>query len=117
MISATKSGVWVSAIQQIKPFKDPHRLVSVHAAFRLHNLRDPDNLEASVKSVLDALKLRPASRDKLKWKRGFFLDRGYLFDDDPAHVASISAEQTINRSNRGLTLFIRGLELQPRRRK
>jgi hypothetical protein len=105
-IRRVKEKTWIAALSQETPFARPHRLVSAHIHFRLHQLRDEDNLKASAKHVLDALKQRPSGGDKLKWRHGLYLDRGYLFDDGPTHCA-ITVSQEVDRGNRGATVTIR----------
>lgn len=76
------------AVAQHRPPKEPPEHVKIRAHLRLWNLRDEDNLTASIKWALDAL-------------RG-----AYFVDDDPAHLTLESVTQEIDRKNRGLTLTI-----------
>lgn len=80
--------VYYIAISQVRPPKPPPERVKVRAHLRLWNLRDDDNLTASIKWALDALKGE------------------YFVDDDPAHLTIESVTQEIDRGNRGLTIEI-----------
>ena len=107
-LNAYKRDCWQAAIQQHTPSPDPPKAVKVHLHYRLHSRRDPSNLYGDVKPAIDALKLVPASRDKLKWKQNMFLMRGYYWDDDQLVFGNVTQE--INRTRRGLTLIIEPLD-------
>lgn len=94
---------WGMACAQCVPPAEPPARVRIDAHFRLHLLRDDDNLRASLKYVLDALRQRQANP---RWRRGIYEDRGYFIDDDPAHLALGDVTQAIDRRDRGLTLVI-----------
>lgn len=94
---------WSVAVNQVKPFRDPPEHVTVHAHFRVHNLRDYDNLDASLKWALDALRQKQTGKD---WRRGLYSQCGYMIDDDPAHMTKGQVTQEIDRKNKGLTLTI-----------
>lgn len=105
-----KNGVrrktWQAAISQRRPVSDPPDPVLIRAHFRLHNLRDPaDNLPASLKYVLDALRL-PSEGDRLHYRGGLYERKGYFVDDSPKHLVIDEVTQEIDRSDRGLTLKI-----------
>ena len=100
-----KRATWAAAVTQVKPNRTPPHQVRVRAHFRLHQARDEDNLKASLKYVLDALRL-PSPRDKLRWRQGLYLEHGYLVDDSPVHCRIEEPTQEVDRKNRGLTLII-----------
>lgn len=79
---------WPIARSQVKPPKPPPERVRIRAHFRLWNLRDDDNLTASLKWALDALKGR------------------YFVDDSSEHLELEKPTQEIHRRNRGVTLEI-----------
>ena len=106
----TKADTWTRAVQQCRPFTDPPQRVRVTAHFRLWNLRDEDNLYASLKATLDALKQNQPTTDNLKWRHGVCECRGYFWDDSPKHLTLEKPTQKIDRKNRGLTLAIEVLE-------
>jgi hypothetical protein len=103
-INAYKRSVWLAAIQQQTPSRKPPEKARVALQYRLWARRDPSNLYADAKPLLDALKQRPASRDKLRWKAGVYLDRGYFVDDDYLEFGSVTQE--VDRNNRGVTVTI-----------
>lgn len=83
---------WYMAIRQHRPPKQPPERVRIRAHLRLWNLRDDDNLTASLKWPIDALSGR------------------YFVDDDPAHMEIESVTQEINRRNRGIDIMIEVLD-------
>ena len=97
----------VVSVSQVTPFCDPPRRVRVHLHYRLHSRRDPLNLFYDAKPVIDSLKQTPATRDRLKWKQGIWLMRGYFIDDDELVVGRVTQE--VDRKHRGLTLTIEPL--------
>ena len=100
-----KAQAWFAAIQQVRPAPDPPRRVRVDAHFRLWNLRDVDNLVGSAKYVLDALK-QNIRMQHLGFRDGILDQRGFFWDDDPAHLELGTVTQEIDRKHRGLTLTI-----------
>lgn len=107
-VRAYKADAWAAAVQQVRPSPDPPRRVRVHLHYRLWNLREQPNLYVDAKPVLDALKQTPSSRDKLAWKNGMFLMRGYFVDDDGVEFGEVTQE--VDRSNRGVTVRIEPIE-------
>ena len=107
-LNAYKRDCWQAAIQQHTPSPDPPKAVKVHLHYRLHSRRDPSNLYGDFKVVGDSLKQVPASRDRLKWKQGVWLMRGFYVDDDQLVFGNVTQE--ICRTNRGLTLIIEPLD-------
>lgn len=105
----TRWQTWREAIQQEPPKADPPDPVLVKASFRLRNLRDEDNLAASLKYVLDALRL-PTDGEDVAWRRGLYERKGYLVDDAPEHLTLDTVEQEIDRGDRGCELTIISLE-------
>ena len=103
-INKYKRDVWLAAIQQSDPLLTPPKAVRVALHYRLWARRDPSNLYADAKPLLDALKQRPATRDKLTWKMCVWLDRGYFVDDD--HLVFGDVTQEVDRKNRGVTVTI-----------
>ena len=107
--NGTKRRTWNAAIAQASPVKFPATNVVISAHFRLYNLRDEDNLKASLKYVLDALRLPSAlevEKEQLGWKSGLFITRGFFKDDNPRDCRIEDPTQEIDRKNRGLTLTI-----------
>lgn len=94
---------WTAAILQEKPPRDPPEHVTVSAHFRVHNLRDADNLKASLKWVLDALRQAQTGKD---WRNGVYSKCGYLIDDDPAHMTLGKVTQELDRKNKGVVVTI-----------
>lgn len=82
---------WVEAIGQHKPWRDPPEKVVMFARFRLLRKRDEDNLAASLKWVLDALKQK--QEGDVWWRQGVYDRCGYLLDDGPDHLALASTTQ------------------------
>jgi len=103
-LNAYKIDAWAAAVQQVKPSPDPPARVRVSLAYRFHSRRDPPNLYVDAKVVLDTLKQVHPTRDKLRWKSGMFLMRGYFVDDDLLEYGSVS--QVVDRENRGVTVTI-----------
>lgn len=99
-----KEAVWAAAVRQVIPFPDPPCSVRVHAHYRLHARRDPTNLYGDAKPVLDALKAEPAPNDRLRWRNGLWLGRGYFLDDDLLEFGDV--DQEIDRDDRGLRLIL-----------
>ncbi len=95
---------WVAAVCQDPPSDPPPARVIVRADFRVRNLRDDDNLSASLKWVLDALRQR--QRGKLHWRQGLYDQRGYFVDDDPTHLILSDVSQRIDRKQAGVTLTV-----------
>lgn len=94
---------WATACSQAIPPAEPPNPVRITAHFRLHQLRDEDNLQASLKWLLDSLRQEQADR---KWRRGIFEDRGFFTDDNPACLTIEAVTQEVDRSNRGVDLEI-----------
>lgn len=107
-VRATKAATWAAAIQQATPLRDPPARVRIDLRYRLYSRRDPANLWYDAKPVLDALKASHERQDRLTWRGGLYLDRGYFLDDDLMELGS--AKQKIDRANRGLTLIMTTLE-------
>ena len=99
-----KRRVWMHACKQRKPMKKPPEIVTINAVVRLRNLRDPDNLHASMKYLLDALRL-PHGSEKDDWKLGVHQGKAFFTDDDPGRL-TINVTQEIDRKNRGVSLEI-----------
>jgi hypothetical protein len=79
---------YLLAMSQHRPPKPVPQKARIAAHLRLWNLRDEDNLTASLKWVLDALK------------------GVYFVDDSPAHLEVAKPTQEIRRSDRGVTCII-----------
>lgn len=94
---------WREAIMQVYPMLDPPQRVTVSAAFRVWALRDEDNLAASLKWVLDALRQRQTGKD---WRDGVYSQCGYIVDDSPEHMTLGAVTQTVDRKNKGVTVTI-----------
>lgn len=75
--------------------------------FLVYRQRDQDNLIASLKWVLDALKQRQDG--KVGWRLGICDTMGYFVDDDPAHLTLGDVWQ--NRCSRDLQGLV--LEIEP----
>ena len=107
-VDAYKRAVWQAAIQQHEPEPCPPERVRIHLDYRLYARRDPANLYADAKPLLDALKQRPSARDRLQWKSGIWLMRGYYVDDDVLEFGTVT--QRVDRDDRGVTVTIEALE-------
>ena len=73
--------VWVSAIEQAPPLNEPPFPANVDVTLWLKRFRDEDNLHASLKWLLDALKQK--QKGSLAWRKGLYTSKGYIRDDDP----------------------------------
>lgn len=100
-----KRRCWVEAMGQVTPTVDPPEKVVVKAHFRLHNLRDEDNLTASLKYALDALRC-PQKGEDVSWRQGLAERKGYLLNDAPPNCAVLRPTQEIDREDRGVTVRI-----------
>lgn len=94
---------WFEAVQQATPMVAPPEFVTVSASFFVHNLRDSDNLKASLKPALDALKQKQTGKS-LKWKGSD--RRAYFVDDDPHRCVVLEPSQQIDRKRPRLELII-----------
>lgn len=101
----TKRATWFAACSQRTPKSKPPEKVTIDAHFRLHNLRDEDNLTASLKYALDALRI-PRKGESFPWREGLAERKGYFVDDSPEHMVLNKPTQEVDRSNKGLTLTI-----------
>jgi hypothetical protein len=100
--------VWVEACSQVKPLHDPPSRVEVHSKFYVRNVRDEDNLKASLKWVLDALKQAQKRDEKGRtWRKGLADDKGYFIDDDPAHCRVAEPTQVVDRSDPRVEITVR----------
>lgn len=102
--------VWMAAIAQHRPTMDPPVRVVVHATFHLaRTLRDEDNLRASLKWTLDAL--RQVQQGDVRWRwwhgAGVYHECGYFLDDDPAHMTLGRVEQVRVRTKKEERLLLR----------
>lgn len=97
------TSVFREAAQYQAPMLHPPEQVQIKARFYLRNLRDEDNLLASMKWVLDAMKKVQPARSTLRWKG--HIDRAWFHDDDPAHL-TLECEQEIDRKDPRLVLII-----------
>ncbi len=104
-LNAYKRECWLKAVQQSMPPRRPAERMQYTAVFGVYRLRDEDNLEASLKPVLDALKRYQRSED---WKEGAYLGRGYFWDDDPGHLlqARKPRQERVAMKDQGLTLML-----------
>lgn len=73
--------VWIAALKQAKPTRDPPKDVTVNATLYLCRMRDEDNAAGSMKWALDAL--RSEQTGLVRWRRGIADLCGYFVDDDP----------------------------------
>jgi hypothetical protein len=103
-VKKAKQEAWFAAVQQHAPTKTPPEKVVIHAIFALQNRRDHDNLVASLKPVLDALKL--PGRSPANWRLGCADEKGYFVDDDPAHM-TLEVQQIQVDGEPSLSLAIR----------
>jgi hypothetical protein len=93
---------WASAVDQCKPRRWPVEFVEVRSAFFVRNLRDEDNLKASLKFVLDTLK--QVQRGNTKWKGNDA--RGFIVDDNALRCRVLEPTQRIDRKRPRLELTI-----------
>jgi hypothetical protein len=112
-VNRQKRAAWFAACGQELPTTDPPAVVEITALFRVERLRDEvDNLPASLKRTLDALK-RPGPKDPATWRQGIHERKGYFVDDDPEHCRrGIIAQKLAPRGETGLTLWIKPLDVQ-----
>lgn len=97
---------WIQALQQAMPRRDvdlPEH-VRICACFYVRNLRDEDNLAASLKWVLDCLKQEQPEIPH--WRHGLYDQKGYFLNDDPLHCTVDKPEQRIDRKDPRLVLAI-----------
>jgi hypothetical protein len=92
--NGTKRAIWFAALQQERPLTEPPARVAITAVFRLSRLRDPDNLTASLKYVLDALRV-PGPGDRANWRQGIAERKGYFLDDSPKHLTLRNVAQRV----------------------
>jgi len=84
-----KDVTYLNARGQRRPPRPPPELVRIDARFYGWNLRDEDNLVASLKLTLDAL-----------------VDAGFIAADDPKHMELGEISQEIDRKDRRLEVTI-----------
>jgi hypothetical protein len=101
-VKAAKRDAWFAALEQHVPIHDVPVKVRIHAIFVLEKFRDQDNLVASLKPVLDALKL---PRTQQAWREGIAELKGYFFDDDPEHM-TLTVNQVSAKGKQYLALVI-----------
>lgn len=104
--SEYKAAAWASAIQQARPLHelDVPMLVAIRSRFFLPRRRDEDNLTSSLKWAIDSLKWRQTGR--VAWRHGAFDEKGYFYDDDPAHCSIEKPEQVVQRTDHRLLVEI-----------
>ena len=102
-VKKAKREAWFAALEQHVPIHDVPVKVRIHAIFVLNTFRDQDNLVASLKPVLDALKL---PRTQAAWREGIAELKGYFFDDDPEHM-TLTVNQVSAKGKEYLALVIR----------
>lgn len=108
----TKRRTWFHACEQAAPTGDPPPVVRLVAHFRVVNLRDDDNLMASLKYVIDSLRLaRPTENER--FKAGLHLGKAYFAGDEPLRCFVERPEQCIDRFAPGLRLEIHEWEGPP----
>jgi hypothetical protein len=107
--NTTKRLAWLAANEQHAALTKPPAFVRIHAHFRIRNLRDEDNLVASLKYVLDALRL-PRGKETVTWRHGIAENKGYLVDDSPTHCQLGQVTQELDRKDPGLVLTIEDIE-------
>jgi len=108
-----REAAWVRAISQVKPTRDPPELVTIRATFYTARCtRDEDNLTASMKWVIDALKQRQTGH--VRWRQGIADLCGYLVDDDPAHLTLDKPVQVRVKTKREERLEVEIIEVVER---
>jgi len=95
---------WKKANDQHWPSHNPPSPAVLDAEFCLQNLRDEDNLYASLKWVLDALKKVQAG--DVAWRRNVRDTMGYFVDDDPRHLTLGKVTQRIDRRHKRVVVTI-----------
>jgi len=103
-----KRAVWAEALGQKLPTTDPPSPVLVSAHFRLHGLRDEDNLYASLDLICDALRC-PREGETMDWRQGIAVRKGFFVDDNPRDMTLGEITQEIDRADRGVTVTIADL--------
>ena len=111
--NATKLATWAAACEQALPSPDPPAFVELSVLFRVGQLRDRDNLWASLKPVLDALRL-PMKGESASWRRGLAERKGFFTGDAPGQLDILSVVQTLESDpkKRGLRLVLTPVEAE-----
>lgn len=105
-----RRAVWVAAIAQHRPYRDPPEYVSVWATLYLCRLRDEDNATASIKWTLDALRQVQQGACKWRWHKGagLYQECGYFVDDDPVRLTlSVDQQRVRKKKEERLVVEIR----------
>ena len=97
--NAYKRDVFFAACSQVAPSSSPPEIVVVEYELYLVRLRDTDNAWASLKWAIDALRL-PRKGESVHWRNGISERKGYLVDDDPAHIVEDTLEQFVSNKPR-----------------
>lgn len=103
--NAAKRNAFFRAVEQHTVTSDPPSRVRIDAHFRVHNLRDPDNLTASLKVVLDALRM-PREGEDTSWRSGIAPNKGFFAGDEPGRLELGEISQEIDRADPGLELTL-----------
>lgn len=103
--------VFADASEQYDAVVHPPEAVRISACFFVRQLRDEDNLAASLKWVLDAMKKVQHSKSTLRWKG--HVDRAWFHDDDPHHMTLDTVIQHRDPKNPRLELTIEELLPSP----
>jgi hypothetical protein len=101
-----KAAAWARAIRQARPLHelDVPMLVVIRSRFYLPKKRDDDNASSSLKWAIDSLKWKQTGR--VEWKQGAFDEKGYFYDDDPAHCSVEKPHQVVQRTDHRLEVEI-----------
>jgi hypothetical protein len=102
-----KRTAWFAAIEQHAPTKHPPEKVRIIVMFRLRRKLDHDNLVASLKPVLDALKL---PKGVAKWRDGIGEEKGYFTDDDPDHMVELVVGQGKTKEEPYVSMWIQEVQ-------
>lgn len=104
--NAYKRKAWAAACGQALPKLHPPESVAVGVLFRLAASRDPDNLYASCKYLLDALR-KPCTRQEGQWRQGLHEHKGFFLDDSPQHLTLVAVQAVErNAERRGVRVTI-----------
>lgn len=88
-----------------KPPKKPWAKVTIKATFYVWAKMDPDNAQARLKHVLDALKaVRRIPVGPRRWK--MMMGSGWFLDDHPGCLLGLEVEQVVDRKNQRLEVTI-----------
>lgn len=91
-----KRDAFFRACEQIPPSAHPPERVYLLWEMHVIRRRDDDNAWASLKWTLDAIR-QPRKGESFAWRQGISERKGWIVDDDSAHVLHQHLEQYVKR--------------------